>query len=144
MSSKAQVLIVEDEPKIAKLLEDYLRQSHYDTHWIDNGDSVDDWCENNSPDIVLLDLMLPGKDGLTVCRELRAHSEVPIIMVTARVDEIDRLLGLELGADDYITKPFDLSELNARVKAVIRRKSFDGNNQIIFYNKKYWTQLLSF
>ncbi len=121
MSDQAQVLIVEDEPKIAGLLEDYLRQSHYETHWIDNGDTVDEWCRKNNPDIVLLDLMLPGKDGLTVCRELRSHSQVPIIMVTARVDEIDRLLGLELGADDYICKPFSPREVVARVKALLRR-----------------------
>jgi two-component system response regulator BaeR len=93
MSGQARVLIVEDEPKIAELLRDYLQQSHYETHWIDNGDTVDEWFRSNNPDIVLLDLMLPGKDGLTVCRELRSHSQVPIIMVTARVDEIDRLLG---------------------------------------------------
>jgi len=121
MTSGSLVLIVEDEPKIAQLLEDYLRQSHYETHWIAEGDGVDSWCKNNNPDIVLLDLMLPGKDGLTVCRELRSHSQVPIIMVTARVDEIDRLLGLELGADDYICKPFSPREVVARVKALLRR-----------------------
>lgn len=121
MSDRAQVLIVEDEPKIAELLRDYLQQSNYETHWIDNGDAVDDWVRNNSPDVVLLDLMLPGKDGLTVCRELRSHTEIPIIMVTARVDEIDRLLGLELGADDYICKPFSPREVVARVKALLRR-----------------------
>jgi len=121
MSDQALVLIVEDEPKIAELLRDYLQQSLYETHWIDNGGAVDEWFRNNSPDVVLLDLMLPGKDGLTVCRELRAHSQVPIIMVTARVDEIDRLLGLELGADDYICKPFSPREVVARVKALLRR-----------------------
>ena len=115
------VLIVEDEPKIAKLLQDYLQQSHYETHWLDRGDAVDRWCRDNSPDIVLLDLMLPGRDGLTICREIRSHSQVPIIMVTARVDEIDRLLGLEIGADDYICKPFSPREVVARVKALMRR-----------------------
>ncbi len=121
MSNPALVLIVEDEPKIARLLEDYLQQSNYETHWLDSGLTVDDWCKNNNPDVVLLDLMLPGKDGLAVCRELRSHSQVPIIMVTARVDEIDRLLGLELGADDYICKPFSPREVVARVKALLRR-----------------------
>ena len=121
MSDHDLVLIVEDEPKIAKLLEDYLQQSHYETHWLDRGDTVDDWCKDNNPDIVLLDLMLPGKDGLTICRELRSHSQVPIIIVTACVDEIDPLLGLELGADDYICKPLSPREVVARVKAVIRR-----------------------
>ena len=133
MSDPAQVLIVEDEPKIAKLLEDYLQQSHYKTQWLDNGNTVDDWCKSNSPDIVLLDLMLPGKDGLTVCRELRAHSEVPIIMVTARVDEIDRLLGLELGADDYICKPFSPREVVARVKALLRRVDMTGSGPTTAY-----------
>lgn len=121
MTAGPLVLIVEDEPKIARLLEDYLRQSHHETYWLGEGDTVDLWCKANNPDIVLLDLMLPGKDGLTVCRELRTHSQVPIIMVTARVDEIDRLLGLELGADDYICKPFSPREVVARVKALLRR-----------------------
>ena len=121
MSDRPLILIVEDEPKIAELLRDYLRQSGYATHWIDNGVSVDEWAQGNNPDLVLLDLMLPGKDGLTVCRELRVHSQVPIIMVTARVDEIDRILGLELGADDYVCKPFSPREVVARVNATLRR-----------------------
>ena len=133
MSDQALVLLVEDEPKIARLLEDYLQQSHYETHWIDNGDTVDEWCKNNNPDIVLLDLMLPGKDGLAVCRELRSHSQVPIIMVTARVDEIDRLLGLELGADDYICKPFSPREVVARVKALLRRVEMINANPAAAY-----------
>ena len=121
MSDPALILIVEDEPKIAELLRDYLQQSGYATHWIDNGDNVDEWVRRSDPDLVLLDLMLPGKDGLTVCRELRVHSQVPIVMVTARVDEIDRLIGLELGADDYVCKPFSPREVVARVKAMLRR-----------------------
>ncbi len=133
MNNPALVLIVEDEPKIAKLLEDYLQQSNYETHWIDRGDTVDDWCKNNNPDIVLLDLMLPGKDGLAVCRELRSHSQVPVIMVTARVDEIDRLLGLELGADDYICKPFSPREVVARVKALLRRVEMIKTNPTTAY-----------
>lgn len=134
MSAQPQVLIVEDEPKIAGLLRDYLQQSHYKTHWIDNGDEVDEWFRNNNPDIVLLDLMLPGKDGLAVCRELRSHSQVPIIMVTARVDEIDRLLGLELGADDYICKPFSPREVVARVKALLRRVEMTRANPATAYH----------
>ena len=121
MSATARILIVEDEAKIARLLEDYFHQSHYETHWLERGDDVDRWCRDNDPDLVILDLMLPGKDGLTVCRELRSHSRVPVIMVTARIDEIDRLLGLELGADDYICKPFSPREVVARAKAVLRR-----------------------
>ena len=121
MSSNETVLIVEDEQKIAALLRDYLEQSGYRTHWIDNGEDVGDWVHVNNPDLVLLDLMLPGKDGLAVCREVRSFSEVPIIMITAKVDEIDRILGLELGADDYICKPFSPREVIARANAILRR-----------------------
>lgn len=115
------ILIVEDEPKIASLLQDYLAKDHFQTHWLARGDTACQWAMANQPQLVLLDLMLPGKDGLAVCRELRAESNMPIIMLTARVDEIDRLLGLELGADDYICKPFSPREVVARVKAVLRR-----------------------
>ena len=121
MSERPLVLIVEDERKIAELLRDYLERDHYRTYCIEDGGAVDAWLDNNQPDIVLLDVMLPGKDGLTICRELRARSSVPIIMVTARVEEIDRLLGLELGADDYVCKPFSPREVVARVKALLRR-----------------------
>jgi len=121
MSERPLVLIVEDERKIAALLRDYLEQDHYRTHCIEDGGAVDAWLANNQPDIVLLDIMLPNKDGLTICRELRARSNVPIILVTARVEEIDRLLGLELGADDYVCKPFSPREVVARVKALLRR-----------------------
>jgi len=121
VSNEAKILVVEDEPKIAALICDYLRQSSFTPYTLDSGIEVDSWVRENAPDLVLLDLMLPGKDGLTVCRELREHSAVPIIMVTARVDEIDRLLGLELGADDYICKPFSPREVVARVKALLRR-----------------------
>lgn len=117
----ATVLIVEDEPKLAQLLVDYLAQANYNTHIISQGIGVIDWVKENQPDLVLLDLMLPGVDGLTLCREIRMFSETPIIMVTARVEEIDRLLGLELGADDYICKPFSPREVVARVKTVLRR-----------------------
>ncbi len=119
--STQRVLIVEDEEKIAGLLRDYLQQAGYDTHWIARGDKVVDWVKSNRPDIVLLDIMLPGKDGLSICREIRAFSNVPVIVVTARVEEIDRLLGLELGADDYVCKPFSAREIVARVKAILRR-----------------------
>ena len=119
--SARQVLIVEDEEKIAALLRDYLRQAGYGTHWIARGGEVVEWVRNEKPDIVLLDIMLPGKDGFSVCREIRAFSDVPIIVVTARVEEIDRLLGLELGADDYVCKPFSAREVVARVKVILRR-----------------------
>jgi two-component system response regulator BaeR len=115
------ILIVEDEPKLARLLQDYLAQAGYAVRCVAHGLEVVPWVQHHAPTLILLDLMLPGKDGMEVCRELRAFSAVPIIMVTARVEEIDRLLGLELGADDYICKPFSPREVVARVKAVLRR-----------------------
>lgn len=116
-----RILIVEDEPKIAGLLRDYLVQDGYDVAVLDRGDTVEAWVRDQGADLVLLDLMLPGKNGLDVCKGLRTFSNASIIMVTARVEEIDRLLGLELGADDYICKPFSPREVVARVKAVLRR-----------------------
>jgi two-component system response regulator BaeR len=116
-----QVLIVEDEIKLATLLVDYFTQAQFTSHCIHDGNDVIDWVKTNSPDIILLDLMLPNKDGMQICKELRQFTEVPILMVTAKVEEIDRLLGLELGADDYICKPFSPREVVARVKAVLRR-----------------------
>lgn len=116
-----RILVVEDEPKLAELLRQHLTHAGYQADCLHNGSEVDGWIRTHSPDLVLLDLMLPGKDGLEVCRELRSWSSVRIIMVTARVDEIDRLLGLELGADDYVCKPFSPREVVARVKAVLRR-----------------------
>jgi two-component system, OmpR family, response regulator BaeR len=115
------ILIVEDEEKLAALLGDYLRQSGFETAWIPEGTAVLPRVREQLPDLILLDLMLPGRDGLDICKEIRTFSEVPIIMITARVEEIDRLLGLELGADDYICKPFSPREVVARVKTVLRR-----------------------
>ncbi len=122
--TKPLVLVVEDEPKIAALLDEYLRgPGGYATQVLHHGDEVMPWLENHDPALVLLDLMLPGKDGLELCRLIRQRGNLPIIMLTARVEEIDRLLGLELGADDYICKPFSPREVVARVKAVLRRAS---------------------
>ena len=118
---KQTVLIVEDEETVAELLRDYLLASGYATHIIPDGNDVVPWTRLNSPDLILLDLMLPGKDGITLCIEIRTFSHIPIIMATAKIDEIDRLLGLELGADDYICKPFSPREVVSRVKAVLRR-----------------------
>lgn len=117
----AFILIVEDEPKLAALLADYLKASGHETAWIGNGLDVIPAIRAREPDLVLLDLMLPGRDGLDICRELRSFSELPVIMMTARVEEIDRLLGLELGADDYICKPYSPREVVARCRAVLRR-----------------------
>ena len=122
MQQKQTILIVEDEPKIASLLQDYLQaQGGFATRVLDRGDAVMGDVRADPPDLLLLDLMLPGLDGIEVCKQIRAESRLPIIMVTARVEEIDRLLGLELGADDYICKPFSPREVVARVKAVLRR-----------------------
>lgn len=121
MSSDNTILVVEDEPKLASLLADYLRQAEFDPHIVDDGNRVIDAIKTLQPTAVLLDLMLPGRDGISLCRDIRTFSQVPILMVTARVEEVDRLLGLELGADDYICKPFSPREVVSRVKAVLRR-----------------------
>jgi len=121
---QTNILIVEDEPKIAALLQDYLRtQGGFQTKIVARGDQVLSLFHEYTPQLILLDLMLPGLDGIEVCKQIRAKSSVPIIMITARVEEIDRLLGLELGADDYICKPFSPREVVARVKAVLRRSN---------------------
>jgi two-component system, OmpR family, response regulator BaeR len=116
-----KILIVEDERKLAALLSDYLHQSGFETQTLEDGRDVVPHVRQTPPDLVLLDLMLPGRDGMEICRDIRTFSQVPIIMITARVEEIDRLLGLELGADDYICKPFSPREVVARVKSVLRR-----------------------
>ena len=121
-----RILIVEDEPKLAALLSDYLKAASFETQIIDDGREVVPAVKKEPPDLVLLDLMLPGRDGLDVCRELRTFTQVPIVMVTARVEEIDRLLGLEIGADDYICKPFSPREVVARVRAILRRVQRGG------------------
>jgi two-component system, OmpR family, response regulator BaeR len=118
---KGNILVVEDEQKLASLLTDYLKASGFESVCLDNGSEVVSYVREHKPDLILLDLMLPGRDGMEVCKDIRTFSRVPIIMVTARIEEIDRLLGLELGADDYICKPFSPREVVARVKAVLRR-----------------------
>jgi len=118
---KRHILVVEDEAKIAALLRDYLENANYTVSILDRGDRVVSQVKQNPPDLVLLDIMLPGMDGMEVCREIRKFSTLPVIMITAKVEEIDRLIGLELGADDYICKPFSPREVVARVKAVLRR-----------------------
>lgn len=117
----ARIMVVEDEPKLAQLVSDYLQAAGYAPFVVTDGRDAIARFRATDPALVLLDLMLPGRDGLDICRELRQSSDVPVIMVTARVEEIDRLLGLELGADDYLCKPFSPRELVARVKAILRR-----------------------
>ncbi|KQR45853.1 response regulator [Acidovorax sp. Leaf160] len=118
----AHILIVEDEPKMAALVMDYLRAAGHRAEWLHDGRDAVPYVRDHQPDLVLLDLMLPGRDGLEVCRELRTFSDVPVVMLTARVEEADRLAGLECGADDYICKtPFSPREIVARIKAILRR-----------------------
>jgi DNA-binding response OmpR family regulator len=116
-----RILIVDDEPSVTDLLAYNFRRAHYEVEVAADGAAALRLARENSPDLVLLDLMLPEIDGLDVCRELRKTSDVPIIMITARGEEMDRVVGLELGADDYVPKPFSVRELLARVKAVLRR-----------------------
>ena len=116
-----KILVVEDEEKLTELMRDYLLQAGFEVFCMGNGLEVTPWVREEAPDLILLDLMLPGRDGLEICKDIRSFSTVPIIMVTARIEEIDRLLGLELGGDDYICKPFSPREVVARVKAVLRR-----------------------
>ena len=115
------ILVVDDEPKIVKLARDYLERNGFRVLAASDGITALAAARRDRPDLIVLDLNLPGADGLDVCRALRRESEVPVIMLTARVDETDRLVGLELGADDYVTKPFSPRELVARVRAVLRR-----------------------
>ncbi|MEW5801702.1 MAG: response regulator [bacterium] len=119
--TRHHILVVEDEGKIAQLLKDYLEKAGYSVSVLDRGEQVIPFIKKSMPDLILLDIMLPGMDGMEVCREVRKFSNVFIIMVTARQEEIDRIVGLELGADDYIGKPFSPREVVARVKAVLRR-----------------------
>jgi two-component system response regulator BaeR len=123
------ILVVEDEPSLATVLCEYLSQSGFQTHIIANGLEVIDWVKLHQPDLLILDLMLPERDGLDIYRELRTFSQVPVVMATARVDEIDRLVGLELGADDYICKPYSSREVVVRVKNILRRASEENKTQ---------------
>lgn len=119
--SAAHVLVVEDDPRIAQLLLDYLRSEALQASTVADGALAVAEIRKHRPDLVILDVMLPGMDGVSVCRAVRQFSDVPIMMVTARVDEIDRLLGLQTGADDYVCKPFSPREVMARVHALLRR-----------------------
>ncbi len=121
MGTKQKILIVDDDANIAELISMYLLKECYDTRIVGDGESALTEFETYEPDLILLDLMLPGIDGYQVCRELRTRTSTPIIMLSAKGEVFDKVLGLELGADDYILKPFDSKEMVARVKAVLRR-----------------------
>lgn len=121
-----KILVVDDEPAVTDLLAYNLRKAHYTVFTAGDGMQALELARQVDPDLILLDLMIPEVDGLDVCRELRKTSKVPIIMLTARGEEIDRVVGLELGADDYVCKPFSVRELMARIKAVLRRADVEG------------------
>lgn len=126
-----KILLVDDEPEILEICSDYLKASGYDVVMAKDGAQGLSSARREKPDLIVLDLMLPEMDGLDVCRAIRRESNVPIIMLTARVEETDKLIGLELGADDYMTKPFSPRELVARVKVVLRRVSGDSGAEVI-------------
>jgi two-component system alkaline phosphatase synthesis response regulator PhoP len=126
-----KILVIDDEPKIVEICKDYLQAAGFDIITAEDGLRGLSMARTQKPDLVVLDLMLPGMDGLDVCRSLRRDSNVPIIMLTARIEETDKLIGLELGADDYITKPFSPRELVVRVRTVLRRASGDPSIEVI-------------
>lgn len=136
MKKTQKIMIVDDDANICELVRLYLRKEGYDTVICNNGEKALEEFENEKPDMAILDIMMPKVDGMTVCREIRKTSTMPIIMLTAKGETFDKVLGLELGADDYIVKPFEGKELVARVKAVLRRsesKDEEGEEKIISY-----------
>jgi DNA-binding response OmpR family regulator len=126
-----KILLIDDEPEIVEISRDYFKSAGYDVVTANNGLSGLQTARREKPDLIVLDLMMPEMDGLDFCRTIRRESDVPIIMLTARVEETDKLIGLEIGADDYITKPFSPRELVARAKVVLRRVGGDSNAEII-------------
>ena len=121
MNWSPHILVVEDDIEISRLVSRYLRTNDFHVSIAADGRNLDRLLEDNRVDLVVLDLMLPGEDGLTLCRRLRTRSSVPVIMLTAKAEEVDRIVGLEMGADDYVAKPFNPRELLARIRAVLRR-----------------------
>ena len=132
------ILIVEDEEEIASLIADYLKYEGYKTSWIENGDEVIPFIKEHKPLLILLDILLPKMNGILVCNEIRKFSDIPVIMITAKVEEIDRITGLEIGADDYICKPFSPGEVIARMKAVLRRYIFQSTQQKESSKKEFY------
>lgn len=130
---KKKILIVDDEEHIVELVEEYLQREGFNVVSAGDGASAVGKASTESPDLIVLDIMLPDKDGFEVLREIRKSSDVPVIMLTARESEVDRVVGLELGADDYLTKPFSPRELVARVKAVLRRGRIHEKKELIEY-----------
>ncbi|EXJ17211.1 response regulator [Imhoffiella purpurea] len=126
-----RILVVDDDPGLRALLGDYLAREGFEVGGAEDGRAMDAWLEQQDTDLIILDLMLPGEDGLTLTRRLRAKTEVPIIMLSARGDDVDRIVGLEVGADDYLAKPFNPRELLARIRAVLRRQRLIGHGDEI-------------
>ena len=136
----AKILIADDDKNICELLKMYLEKEDYEVVTAGNGEEAIAKFDSENPDLILLDVMMPKLDGWQVCRELRKKSECPIIMITAKGETFDKVLGLELGADDYVTKPFDAKEVMARIKAVLRRTKGDGEasgtvKKVVVYDK---------
>jgi DNA-binding response OmpR family regulator len=121
LSPSARILVVDDDPTVSDVVGRYLRRAGYDVTLVDDGIAAVEWAEQHAPDLVVLDIMLPSLDGLAVCRRLRQRGFVPVILLTALGAETDRIMGLEVGADDYVTKPFSPEELLARIRVAIRR-----------------------
>ncbi|MEM8822727.1 MAG: response regulator [Pseudomonadota bacterium] len=135
MTPAPKVFLVEDDPEIGPLTQDRLVREGFDVALATDSAALNDLLARQTPDLIILDLMLPGEDGLSICRRLRARSTVPILMLTARTDEIDRVVGLEIGADDYLGKPFAMRELIARMRAILRRAQpvdVPGNGRVLF------------
>src|SRR6202030_1319160 len=128
-------LIVEDDPEISRLVADFMRREGIEVACAGDGKAMDAVLQRLRPDVVILDLMLPGEDGLSICRRLRADNAVPILMLSAKSDEIDRVVGLEIGADDYLAKPFGPRELLARVRAILRRANGAPARPVV---RRYW------
>lgn len=125
----AKLLVVDDDPEIRELTEAYLTQQGFTVHCVDSGEAMDAYLEDHSVDLVVLDLMLPGEHGLAIARRLKNDSHIPIVIVSAQGDDIDRIVGLEVGADDYLAKPFNPRELLARIRAVLRRSGTIGGTE---------------
>jgi two-component system, OmpR family, response regulator len=127
MTASPHILVVEDDREISRLVSRYLRDNDCRVTVASHGREMGIALDENKIDLIVLDIMLPGEDGLSLCRRLRAHSQMPVIMLTARNEDVDRILGLEMGADDYLSKPFNPRELLARIRAVLRRTSIDAS-----------------
>ena len=135
----AKLLVVDDDPEIRELTEAYLVGQGFEVACVDSGESMDEWLQGNDADLIVLDLMLPGEHGLSIARRLKQDSDIPIIIVSAQGEDVDRIVGLEVGADDYIGKPFNPRELLARVRAVLRRvqknAAEDGEDSVVRFGE---------